>query len=153
MNNQLINSPIGWLNIIADDMSVSMIEFDAQPDQPQSPNTMTKRCCDQLAEYFAGERTGFDVPLKMQGTDFQRTVWQALNSVGYGDTCSYGDIANLIGNPKAVRAVGAANGKNPIPIIVPCHRVIGSSGKLTGYAGGLDMKIWLLAHEKPHTVK
>ncbi|MGF1700468.1 methylated-DNA--[protein]-cysteine S-methyltransferase [Photobacterium makurazakiensis] len=147
MNNQLINSPIGWLNIIADDKSVSMIEFDAQPHQPQSPNTMTKRCCDQLAEYFAGERTGFDVPLNMQGTDFQRTVWQALNSVGYGETCSYGDIANLIGNPKAVRAVGAANGKNPIPIIVPCHRVIGSSGKLTGYAGGLDMKVWLLAHE------
>ncbi|MGF1688690.1 methylated-DNA--[protein]-cysteine S-methyltransferase [Photobacterium japonica] len=148
MNNQLIATPIGWLNVYADHHAVCVITFDADPDAPQTPNAITAQCCQQLAEYFAGERTAFNVPLSAQGTAFQHAVWQALQALDYGVTCSYADIANAIENPKAVRAVGAANGKNPIPIIVPCHRVIGSSGKLTGYAGGLDKKVWLLDHEK-----
>lgn len=148
MNNQLLQTPIGWLNIVADESAVTAIEFDADPDASQSPNAISQLCCQQLEAYFKGEIKDFDMPLNMDGTDFQRQVWQALNQVPYGETCSYADIANRIGNPKAVRAVGAANGKNPIPIIVPCHRVIGSTGKLTGYAGGLDIKVWLLEHEK-----
>lgn len=148
MNNQLLQTPIGWLNIVADESAVMAIEFDADPSTDEVPNAISRQCCLQLEAYFNGEIQDFDVPLNMIGTDFQCQVWQALNQVPYGETCSYADIANRIGNPKAVRAVGAANGKNPIPIIVPCHRVIGSSGKLTGYAGGLDLKVWLLEHEK-----
>ncbi|MFB9933932.1 methylated-DNA--[protein]-cysteine S-methyltransferase [Photobacterium aphoticum] len=148
VNNQVIATPIGWLNVIADDTAVLTIAFDVDPDSVQHPNSVTAQCCLQLAEYFAGERTQFSVPLSAQGTAFQHRVWQALQALDYGATCSYADIAYAIENPKAVRAVGAANGKNPIPIIVPCHRVIGSSGKLTGYAGGLDKKVWLLDHEK-----
>ena len=148
MNNQLLHTPIGWLNIVTDETAVTAIEFDADPAAGQKPNAISRQCCQQLEAYFKGDIKDFDVPLKMAGTDFQRQVWQALNLVPFGETCSYADIANRIGNPKAVRAVGAANGKNPIPIIVPCHRVIGSSGKLTGYAGGLDLKVWLLEHEK-----
>ncbi|PSU33680.1 methylated-DNA--[protein]-cysteine S-methyltransferase [Photobacterium lutimaris] len=150
MSNQLINTPIGWLNVLASAKAITAIEFAADPELQQQPSETTEQCCQQLTEYFNGQREQFDVELAMTGTAFQKTVWQALNGIGYGDTCSYGDIANDIGNPKAVRAVGAANGKNPVPIIVPCHRVIGSSGKLTGYAGGLDIKVWLLEHEKQH---
>jgi methylated-DNA-[protein]-cysteine S-methyltransferase len=98
----------------------------------------------QLQAYFAGERSAFDIPLAPEGTEFQRTVWKALLEIPYGETCSYSDLARSIGNPAAVRAVGAANGRNPIGIIVPCHRVIGSSGKLVGYGGGLPMKRMLL---------
>ncbi|WP_432280113.1 methylated-DNA--[protein]-cysteine S-methyltransferase [Shewanella aestuarii] len=98
----------------------------------------------QLAEYFQGKRQGFCLPLAPKGTEFQRQVWQALSDMAFGEVCSYGDIANLIGRPKAVRAVGAANGANPIAIVVPCHRVIGKNGKLTGYAYGLEMKQFLL---------
>ncbi|KLV09952.1 cysteine methyltransferase [Photobacterium ganghwense] len=149
MSNQLIETPIGMLNVVADEHGVKAIEFAAAPDTLQQPSDVTRHCCQQLAEYFAGERQTFEVPLNMAGTEFQHQVWQALDTVKFGETCSYGDIARSIGNPKAVRAVGAANGKNPVPIIVPCHRIIGSSGKLTGYAGGLDIKVWLLTHEDP----
>lgn len=102
----------------------------------------------QLDEYFAGNRTTFTVALSPQGTDFQQRVWRALMQVGYGDTVSYGNIAKQLGKPKASRAVGAANGANPIPIIIPCHRIIGANGKLTGFGGGLPTKQWLLAHER-----
>jgi len=102
----------------------------------------------QLEEYFAGERTSFDLRLDPHGTPFQKRVWKALLGVGFGRTASYGEIAREIGRPEASRAVGAANGKNPIAIIVPCHRIIGSSGALVGYAGGLPRKKWLLAHER-----
>ncbi|MGR5063324.1 methylated-DNA--[protein]-cysteine S-methyltransferase [Photobacterium sp. DNB22_13_2] len=153
MSNQLINTPIGWLNVVASANAITAIEFAAEHDRVQQPSETTELCCQQLAEYFNGQREHFDVELEMAGTTFQKTVWQALNGIEYGDTCSYSDIAKDIGNPKAVRAVGAANGKNPVPIIVPCHRVIGSSGKLTGYAGGLDIKVWLLDHEKQHLAK
>ncbi len=101
----------------------------------------------QLDEYFAGTRTAFDLPLAAAGTPFQRSVWAALERVPYATTCSYADIARAIGSPNAVRAVGAANGRNPISIIVPCHRVIGADGSMTGYGGGLARKRWLLAHE------
>lgn len=102
----------------------------------------------QLAAYFAGERQEFDIALAPEGTQFQQSVWKALTTIPYGKTCSYGDIANQIGKPKASRAVGAANGKNPIPIIIPCHRVIGSTGKLTGFGGGLEAKETLLGLEQ-----
>ena len=102
---------------------------------------------DQLAAYFAGSLQAFDVPLSPAGTAFQRAVWAALNTIPFGLTWSYGRLANFLGKPKASRAVGLANGKNPLSIIVPCHRVIGADGSLTGYAGGVEMKRWLLEHE------
>jgi methylated-DNA-[protein]-cysteine S-methyltransferase len=101
-----------------------------------------------LREYFAGERKSFDLPLDMRGTPFQKNVWEALLAIPFGETRSYGQLARQLGNPQSTRAVGAANGRNPISIIVPCHRVIGASGKLTGFAGGLDVKARLLELEK-----
>ncbi len=106
----------------------------------------------QLHEYFAGTRTSFSLPLKFTGTDFQKSVWQALLTIPYGETRCYADIARQVGNDRAVRAVGAANGKNPISIVAPCHRVIGASGELTGFAGGLENKALLLELENPGTV-
>lgn len=104
----------------------------------------------QLAAYFAGELTDFNLVLAPEGTDFQLAVWTALQKIPYGETCSYGDIANRIGKPEASRAVGAANGQNPLPIVIPCHRVIGSNGSLTGFGGGLDCKQFLLRLEQTH---
>ena len=104
----------------------------------------------QLTEYFGGTRRTFDLPLRMQGTDFQKRVWQELTEIPYGQTWSYGELAKRIDNPSASRAVGLANGRNPISILVPCHRVIGADGSLTGYGGGLERKRWLLAHEGLH---
>jgi methylated-DNA-[protein]-cysteine S-methyltransferase len=104
----------------------------------------------QLRDYFEGKRQTFDLPLDLQGTPFQKEVWQALLDIPYGETRTYADQALAIGRPKAVRAVGAANGKNPVPIVVPCHRVIGSDGSLTGYAGGIEIKRALLALERVH---
>lgn len=101
----------------------------------------------QLAAYFAGELAEFNLPLAMRGTEFQQQVWQELQRIPFGGTISYGELAKRVGNPNSSRAVGAANGRNPISIIVPCHRVIGSNGKLTGYGGGMERKEWLLAHE------
>lgn len=103
----------------------------------------------QLREYFAGERTAFDVPLQLDGTPFERTVWSALQEIPYGETASYGEIARRVGQPTAARAVGLANGRNPISVIVPCHRVIGANGSLTGYGGGLERKRTLLELEQP----
>ncbi|KDM93298.1 methylated-DNA--[protein]-cysteine S-methyltransferase [Photobacterium galatheae] len=144
---QLVDTPIGWLAVVADATAIVTIEFDAQTKPDDVSNTVTQAGVQQLQEYFQGLRTTFDLPLKMPGTQFQQQVWRTLIAVPFGVTCSYSDIATRIDRPKAVRAVGAANGKNPIPIVVPCHRIIGSSGTLTGYAGGLDKKQWLLAHE------
>ena len=104
----------------------------------------------QMEAYFAGELTEFDLPLNMIGTEFQKTVWRELLNIPFGVTISYGELAERVGNPSASRAVGAANGRNPISIIVPCHRVIGSNGKLTGYGGGIERKEWLLSHESEH---
>lgn len=124
----------------------------AEPPRPdwRYTDTLPGDAATQVQSYFAGERFVFDVPLAPEGTPFQQSVWQALLTIPYGETCSYADIATTLNKPKAVRAVGAANGRNPIPIIIPCHRVIGSNGRLTGYAGGLDTKSYLLQLEQAH---
>ena len=110
-------------------------------------HSILARTRDQLSEYFAGTRTSFDLALDPRGTPFELRVWQELRAIPYGATRSYSDIARRLGDPRSTRAVGAANGKNPIPIIVPCHRVIGAHGELTGFGGGIDRKRWLLEHE------
>lgn len=146
--NQFLNSPIGWVECRADDHALCSLKFVERQGKHTRPNPITELAIEQLQEYFTGKRLGFSVPLGAKGTEFQQNVWRALMSVNYGQTCSYLDIAKLINNPKAVRAVGAANGKNPIAIMVPCHRVIGANGSLTGYAGGLSRKTWLLGLER-----
>lgn len=151
------NTPIGDLLLAGDQSGLSMIGFpkgkmrrDPQPDWifNESPFVQVR---EQLDEYFAGDRKEFDLPLQLSGTDFQVQVLQELQRIPYGETTSYGAIAKRIGRPNAMRAVGAANGRNPIPIVIPCHRVIGSSGDLTGFGGGLDTKAALLRLEAEHS--
>ena len=148
-----IESPIGELLLAGDDGALTMIGFPqgVMRREPESDWTHSEspfaEAAKQLTEYFAGERHEFDLPLRLNGTEFQLLVLDELCRIPYGETTSYGDIAKRIGRPKAVRAVGAANGRNPIPIIVPCHRVIGSGGALTGFGGGLDTKKTLLKLE------
>ena len=154
------HSPIGAIEIRVTDAAVTAVEYIEDPPAsdairhepavaPAGAHPLLEEAQRQLAAYFAGSLRCFDLPLAFTGTPFQRQVWQQLRSVGYGETASYGAIAAAIDNPKAVRAVGAANGRNPVAIIVPCHRIIGSGGraKLTGYGGGLWRKEWLLRHE------
>lgn len=141
-----LDTPAGTLEIVADDTHVRQIEF-VNRAKIAGGNALTREAVKQLKEYFAGKRRHFDLPLTQEGTGFQHEVWQALLAVPYGRTCSYRDIAAKIGRPRAVRAVGAANGQNKLAIVVPCHRVIGSDGTLTGYAGGLDKKEILLKLE------
>lgn len=151
-----VDSPIGLLQLTAEDGALTRVFMDAQryaPGPAQSQAWRDDRSAlagvtEQLVAYFAGELIEFDVALRPAGTGFQRAVWAALQAVPYGETCSYGAIATQVGSPSASRAVGQANGRNPIAVIIPCHRVIGSSGSLTGYGGGLDRKQWLLAHER-----
>ena len=148
-------SPIGELVITASDSGLTGVWFPgsgpgaaARPDDGRGPaNAVLAGACEQLAQYFARSRRTFDIPLDPPGTPFQRRVWSALRIIPYGTTVSYGELARRLGDVRATRAVGAANGKNPIPIIVPCHRVIGARGELTGFGGGLDRKRWLLEHE------
>lgn len=149
-------SAIGELQLVASDDYLLAILHPNQPvpraiaevqPAPQI-HAILNLCCAQLDEYFAGARTTFTVPVDPLGTDFQKTVWAALCEIPYGQTCSYQSIANAIGNEKAVRAVGAANGRNPISIIIPCHRVVGKNASLTGYAGGLPTKEYLLNLEQ-----
>jgi len=140
------DTELGVMEIHASDDAVLSIHF-VQKTHNVKANNITKLAKNQLLEYYSGKRKTFDLPLAPIGTDFQKQVWQALTTVCYGDTCSYSDIANKIKNPKAVRAVGAANGKNPMTIVVPCHRVIGRDGSLTGYASGTKRKAWLLKFE------
>ena len=162
-------SPVGRLRLIASDTGLAAILWEndkpgrvplanlvpaatasimARGSEPDEHPVLveTER---QLGEYFAGTRTAFDLPLDPVGTEFQRRVWRALLAIPYGQTRSYADIARQVGSPTAVRAVGAANGKNPISIVTPCHRVIGSTGQLTGFAGGLETKAYLLRLESP----
>ena len=120
-------------------------------EAPSLEGELMKQCADQLREYFDGKRKGFDVALAPKGTDFQQKVWRALQNVPYGETRTYGEIAAEIGNPKASRAVGMANNRNPIMILIPCHRIIGTNGKLVGYAGGLARKQALLDLEQKHS--
>jgi methylated-DNA-[protein]-cysteine S-methyltransferase len=145
-----MNSPVGNLLLAADERGLRLVSFEnskraasVEPDW-KSDQTPFVEVVRQLQEYFGGERKEFDLPLAPQGTDFQLDVWRSLRTIPYGETISYGQLAERIGNPKAVRAVGLANGCNPIPIIIPCHRVIGSNGSLTGFGGGLSNKKKLL---------
>uniref|UniRef100_UPI004048D59F methylated-DNA--[protein]-cysteine S-methyltransferase n=1 Tax=Rheinheimera sp. TaxID=1869214 RepID=UPI004048D59F len=147
MFSQYINSPLGPVKISATSGGICQVLF-TDTIVTAAPSALTALAADQLQAYFAGTLQQFSLPLAASGTVFQQQVWQALCTVPFGTTCSYADIANQIDNKKAVRAVGAANGRNPIAIIVPCHRVIGANGTLTGYAGGLDKKAWLLKHEQ-----
>lgn len=142
-----LNTPIGWLQITATQQAVCSVLFTESRSQHRA-NAITRQASEQLEAYFAGERKHFNLPLSPQGTDFQNAVWRALQRVEYGQTRHYGYIAECLGKPKAVRAVGAANGRNPISIIIPCHRIIGANGTLTGYAGGLQRKAWLLNWEQ-----
>ena len=141
-----LETPVGKMQITANQQAVTSIYFVDKTDAV-NPSGITARAKQQLQEYFDGERQQFDLPLQARGTKFQQQVWDALCSIEYGQTCSYSDIAVMIENPKAVRAVGAANGKNPLTIVVPCHRIIGRDGSLTGYASGTQRKSWLLNHE------
>ncbi len=153
----VLDSPIGPMTVVADGETVVGIYMDdarhlppaerfGPPDDGSS--VVLKEADRQLGEYFAGERTIFDLPLAAEGTPFQRRVWDALCEIPYGETISYGELARRIGQPTASRAVGLANGRNPISVVVPCHRVIGSSGKLVGYGGGLSRKQTLLELEQ-----
>ncbi|QJR80752.1 methylated-DNA--[protein]-cysteine S-methyltransferase [Alteromonas pelagimontana] len=154
MYNQKIKSPCGSICVTADDNGITAVRFieprflgqtscDLAPSD-LAPSELTQEACQQLQAYFAGKLQRFDLPLSMQGTPFQQQVWRALSEVEFGTTASYGIIAQKVGRPKGARAVGMANGRNPIAIVVPCHRIIGSNGRLTGYAGGMQRKAYLL---------
>jgi methylated-DNA-[protein]-cysteine S-methyltransferase len=145
---------LGALRLVARDGALAAVHLVPAGERPAgwslAPAAMEPvlaRARAQLQEYLAGDRTTFDLPLRLEGTPFQRAVWAALLEIPFGETRSYGEIARTLGRPAAVRAVGAANGRNPLAIVVPCHRVIGADGALAGYAGGLHRKRWLLAHE------
>lgn len=143
------DTPIGAILIAGDGEAIVETYFAGakpKPDWIRDDDTL-REAADQLRAYFAGERRDFDLPLAPQGTEFQQSVWSALREIPYGETTTYSAIANSIGRPKAIRAVGAANGANPIPIVIPCHRVIGSNGSMTGFGGGIDVKRQLLALE------
>ncbi len=145
---EYMDSPFGILEVCADQDGVTAIYF--VKDKCKTPNWClnTQQAVEQLNQYFVGKRTRFNLNLNAKGTHFQQQVWQKLSTIKYGQTCSYSDIAKGINNPKAVRAVGAANGRNPLAIVVPCHRVVGSNGTLTGYAWGMSIKASLLQLEQ-----
>ncbi|MBW5482140.1 methylated-DNA--[protein]-cysteine S-methyltransferase [Streptomyces bambusae] len=152
----VVDSPYGPLTLVATDGVLCGLYMTGQRHRPPEESFGERVAVEeepfpevarQLAAYFAGERTGFDLPLRLEGTEFQRSVWAQLVRIPYGETWSYGRLAAELGKPGASRAVGLANGKNPIGIIVPCHRVIGASGAMTGYGGGLERKVRLLAFE------
>ena len=153
-----IESPIGILTLVADDQGLTNILFAnasltqigltevSAPETPDDP--VLEATAQQLGEYFAGSRTSFELPLHLEGNNFEREAWRALATIPYGETISYARQAELIGRPGAYRAVGGADGRNPIPVVLPCHRVVGADGSLTGFGGGLDVKQWLLDHER-----
>ncbi|MDF2840847.1 MAG: methylated-DNA--[protein]-cysteine S-methyltransferase [Clostridia bacterium] len=143
-------SPIGFVELISDEdslLALSFVEEAEKMDMQTAPGVL-KLALEQIDEYFQGKRNVFDIKLNAKGTEFQQKVWQRLIEVPYGKTACYGDIAAAVGNGKASRAVGGANNKNKIAIIIPCHRIVGADGSMTGYAGGLWRKEWLLQHEK-----
>ncbi len=149
--HRTVASPLGNILLQSDKDSLLLLQFlgEASVQDSRIPEILGKAAI-QLDEYFGGSRRVFDLALSVEGTDFQERVWQLVQQVEYGKTSSYGELANHLGSSVFSRAVGLANGKNPIPIIIPCHRIIGSSGKLTGYSGGLERKKWLLLHEQQH---
>jgi methylated-DNA-[protein]-cysteine S-methyltransferase len=152
-----VPSPVGELTLVASDTALMAVHFPTAPSVERVSGgeahdvdrgtALLARARQQLEEYFARTRTTFDLPLEPAGSAFQRRVWDALRAIPYGTTVSYSEIARRLGDVRATRAVGAANGQNPIPIIVPCHRVVGANGELTGFGGGIDRKRWLLEHE------
>ena len=150
MNTHHYISPIGIIEIIVDDKAITGVNIlkKAPVAMQTSTNHLIRETCKQFDEYFAGRLKKFDLPLSTKGTPFQQAVWKQLQEIPYGETISYSQLAKAVDNPKACRAVGSANGKNPIPIIIPCHRVIASDGSLGGFACGLDVKIQLLNLEK-----
>jgi methylated-DNA-[protein]-cysteine S-methyltransferase len=151
-----VDSPVGPLTLTACDGSLSRLHMQDQRHAPahspkwQRDDRAFDEVVQQLQAYFAGQLTQFDLPLAVDGTPFQRRVWAALREIPYGQTISYGELAHWVGSPGAARAVGLANGRNPVGIIVPCHRVIGADGSMTGYGGGVQRKVWLLEHEAAH---
>ena len=142
-----MDSPIGVIEVQASAKGVTQVIFSGTAKKAIKTNEITHCCKQQLNEYFEGRRKKIGVPLDLQGTTFQKSVWNCLTQIPFGETRTYRDISDMLNNSKAVRAVGGANGRNPIGIIVPCHRVIGTNGTLTGYAGGNERKLWLLKHE------
>ncbi|MEO7977212.1 methylated-DNA--[protein]-cysteine S-methyltransferase [Flavobacterium sp.] len=151
METVFINSPLGITKIMGNDEGISVISVSNVGTSEVSQETpkVLKEAVLQLQEYFEGKRTEFDLKLNPKGTEFQQKVWKSLLKIPYGKTVSYMDQSKKLGDVKAIRAVASANGKNPLWIVVPCHRVIGTNGSLTGYAGGLSRKKWLLEHENP----
>jgi methylated-DNA-[protein]-cysteine S-methyltransferase len=157
-SHTVIASPIGPLTLISQDGRLAGVHMEITRYEPDAAalgaavtaaaEPVLDAAASQLRSYFAGELTRFDLPLALEGTSFQRSVWTGLLTIPYGETVSYGDLARRIGQPSASRAVGLANGRNPVAIIVPCHRVIGADGSLTGYGGGMDRKRYLLALEQ-----
>lgn len=141
-----IDSPLGFLELVDGKTGIQSIQFGAHIFKPRW-NDRLREMARQLKEYFEGKRTEFQIPLDPEGTEFQKRVWKELQKIPFGSTRSYGEIARALGKPGAARAIGQASGNNPIPILIPCHRVIGSRGQLTGYSGGMEIKIWLLRHE------
>jgi methylated-DNA-[protein]-cysteine S-methyltransferase len=154
-----MSSPVGDLTIVASDAGLRAIMWPTErdgrvtfeEDVDSGSHPVIDATITQLSEYIAGDRTEFDLPLDLVGTDFQKDVWAGLCRIPFGETQSYGELADELDKPGAARAVGAATGRNPVSIVVPCHRLVGSSGKLTGFAGGLDTKQWLLTHESGET--
>lgn len=152
---RIVDSPVGRLTLVMDaEGALTALYLDGQKYEQsgealgERDDTAGQAIVDQLAEYFAAERTRFELDLRPAGTDFQRRVWAAIADIPYGQTATYGQIAEQLGVPRSARAVGAATGRNPLSVVVPCHRVVGASGQLTGYAGGLDRKRWLLDFER-----
>ena len=142
-----LETPVGLIKIVAADQYVVSVAYPRKRSDDEDPNEVTRACMDQLSEYFNGSRKVFDVPVRAKGTEFQVSVWEELMEVPFGTRTTYVELARKLGDPKFTRAVGLANSRNRINIIVPCHRVVGRDGKLTGYAGGLWRKHWLLKHE------
>ena len=141
----IVLSPVGPLTLTQEDQALTGLHFGEHPQQgAEGPTPLLEEAARQLEEYFAGQRKEFSLPLAPKGTEFQLRVWQALLQIPYGETRSYGELAAMVGNPKACRAVGGANHRNPLSILIPCHRVVGTKGSLTGYAGGLAIKEFLL---------
>lgn len=148
MDQLVIETPLGPMMLEADDNGITRAEFTWMENLPETTtNPILNECAVELVEYFNEKRMFFTVPLSLSGTEFQMKVWEKLQEIPYGETTTYLKMARALGDEKSIRAAASANGKNPIAIIVPCHRVIGTNGDLVGYAGGLDKKKWLLEHE------
>lgn len=151
METCIIKLPLGFTKIVGDEDGITSIYIlDSDEKTTDIIPEVLEDCAHQLREYFEGKRTQFDLQINLEGTEFQKKVWHQLQTIPYGKTISYLQLSQQLGDVKAIRAVANANGKNPLWIVIPCHRVIGSNGSLTGYAGGLHRKQWLLEHENPY---